>query len=233
MFKKFSLFIVLLILLSNVSALDNITLQISEIYPNPPGKDNINLENREFIEIYNFGNKEINLDNFKILNSKNKSLVISSYFNLIRSKQYLIFYPMNKFSLKNSGQEEILLTYNDFIIDEFSYSYSQEGYSWTRLNNTWILAKPSLGKTNLAKTEIKKIKEKTKSNLKLPSYNKIYNKSEKLLNIVNNNTNSKIVYESKALKQSRLGLYLFLFTLTLVIISLLIEKWKINKSKQE
>jgi len=230
---KFILILFFVILFSTIVYSNNFTLQISEVYPNPAGKDNINPNDKEFIEIYNFGNNNIDLTHSKILNSKNKSLQISEYFNLINSKQYLVIYPMSKFALKNSGKEEILLTNNDFIIDKFQYSYSEETYSWSRINNSWVLAKATPGKINFIKYSSKK---KTKNNFLNNSHinvvdNKNSTKSEKLLNITNNNIN-RVVYESKDLKQSRLGIYLFLLTLTLVIISLLIERWKINKSKQ-
>ncbi len=220
--KTLFIICIIFILAGNVFAYNNITLRITEFFPNPIGKDNFGLENMEFIEIYNFGASEIYLDGFKIYNNKNKSLSISEYFKSIKPDQYIAFYPAMKFSLKNNGKENLILTYKDFLIDEVGYLHSKEGFSWAYISNNWTLTKPTPGRSN------------TNENLKDPklNINHITNKSEKLLNITNFNT-SRAVYKSKTLKQGKIGLYLFLFTLTLIIISFAVEKWKINKLRQE
>lgn len=213
-------FIIILLILQNVFAIENITLKISEIYPDPPGKDNSDLNNREFIEIYNYGENKIDLTDLEIQNSKNKSFKISDY-AFINPKQFLIIYPSMKFSLKNNRYEKLSLFYKGYLIDDVSYSYSKESLSWTLVKSNWLLKKPSPGfDSNF------KINSSAKNYL-----NKTKNKSEKLLNITDNTLN-KAVYESNTLKQRRLGLYFFSITLILIIISLLIENGrKGNKSK--
>lgn len=206
------------ILLTNVIA-ENVTLKITEVFPDPKGKDNSELNKREFIEIYNYGEKQISLENCNIMNIKNKSFNLYDFFNTIEPKSYLVIYPMTKFSLKNKGNEKITLVYNDFIIDEFKYSESKENLSWININGKWVIDKPTPGFNYIKNT--KKALKTNKTTLK--------HNSEKLLNIKNDSDYSEKIYESQGLKQRKLGFQFFSATLLLVIITLLIEKWQTKK----
>ncbi len=228
MFKFVILIICFIVLLNNTSSFENVTLSITEIFPDPPGKDNFNINTREFLELYNYGNNEIDLSKVKIQNNKNKSFQISE-FQFIKPKQYLVIYPSLKFSLKNKGDEKISLFYNDFLIDEVYYSYSKESFSWLKLNNTWILGKSTPG-YSIIKEPKNLNNSKNKSSLKFTTLNS-EKESEKLLNI-SNKPLPQTVYESNAFKQRRLGLYFFIVVLIFIILYQLINDGK-KRDKSE
>lgn len=97
-------------------------LQISEVFPSP---DN---EEKEWIEIYNWGNDSIDLSNL-ILKDKTGEYSLEG---LIDSKSHIVFDNLS-ISLNNSGDAISLITENGKLIDEFVYSDSEKGRSISRI----------------------------------------------------------------------------------------------------
>ncbi|MEK6922375.1 MAG: lamin tail domain-containing protein [Nanoarchaeota archaeon] len=138
-------------------------LKINELLPDPVGDDNALLPKGEWIEILNLEDFEIDLEGFILRDNSGKELHISNTNVIdstkIKSSDYLVIY-VNGFSglLNNEGFEEIkLLDQNENIIDEISYSNSQEGVSWAFIEKVWYPSKPTPGKDNpksIEKTEL-------------------------------------------------------------------------------
>ena len=190
-------------------------LEISEIFPNPVGKDN----DKEFIEIHNYGNLSISLKGIWLKNQNNKSFELSNFHDEIPAYSYLVFYP--GFNLRNQN-EKIKLIFGYEVIDEFNYNSSIEGMSWIKINNEWYVGKSSEG--------IQNFKNFTMIEYKIEYINKSVIKSETLLK--SDIKQNKIIYIAKNLKQKKLGLYLFLITMVFIIIILLVENGrKRNKSE--
>src|SRR3989344_1904729 len=157
--KKIIFLFFILITISKAFA-SEITLEITEFFPDPEGKDNSDFSNREFIELYNYGNEEINLSEVLIKNLKNNTLLLKEFISINKDK-YLVVYPSKDLSLKNSGEEKLVILYNNSIVDEARYSHSEEGFSWSKINNEWLLTNPTPGNENKIQSkeliEIKKI----------------------------------------------------------------------------
>jgi len=128
-------------------------IKINELLPDPQGYDNAPMPNGEWIELYNEGDNSANLNGFYFQDVSNRKLYISStttYNTTIQPKSYLTVYA-NGFSglLNNEGYEKIILfSNNSILVDEVSYSNSQEGVSWSKLTNSWTETPPSPGNIN-------------------------------------------------------------------------------------
>lgn len=104
---------------------DEIT--ITEILPNPSGKDNGN----EWLEIYNESDKKINLGNWKIQTADGKKKQILKDKTFIAAGAYLAI--TTKISLKNSGDKIQLIDPEGNIIDEIQYPESRDGMSYAKI----------------------------------------------------------------------------------------------------
>lgn len=96
---------------------------ISEIMPNPEGKD----KNREWIELYNKSDKTIKLDGWQLKNKKTQ--IISG---AIPAKSYLILENL-KITLKNKEDHIQLLDNNGTLIDEAQYQNAKNNKSFSRI----------------------------------------------------------------------------------------------------
>lgn len=128
--------------------IENITVRINEIMPDPEGDDSVN----EWIELYNYGDKSFDLDGVALIDESGKKLFISDATTnetIISPNNYLIV-RTNNFSglLNNEGFEKISLD----GIDEFSYGGSKEGLSWAKFEEGWEKSVPTLGKVNEKKS---------------------------------------------------------------------------------
>ncbi|MBS3155577.1 lamin tail domain-containing protein [Candidatus Woesearchaeota archaeon] len=128
-------------------------IKINEIFPDPYGSDNAEMPDGEFIELYNSGNYDLNLEGLKIKDEANHEIIITNTntkTTIIESKDYLTVY-MNGFSglLNNNGFEKIKLFYGDELLDEISYFNSEEDLSWSKQeSDLWNLRKPTRNKKN-------------------------------------------------------------------------------------
>lgn len=123
----------------------NYKIQISEIFPNPKGKD----ANNEWIELYNPTDEKTNLGNWQIVQHatksrseiqsntaktpKPKTLILPDTLN-IPPKSYLILSNLNlKFTLKNQNNLIELKDFNNKTIDALKYEKSLENLSFARI----------------------------------------------------------------------------------------------------
>ncbi len=206
--------IYIFVFIISIELVNGLNLEISEIFPNPIGKDN----DKEFVEIHNYGNLSVSLKGIWLKNHNNKTFELSDFYNEINPYEYLIFYP--RFNLRNQD-EKIKLLFGNEIIDEFNYSSSIEGLSWIKINGEWYVGKSSEGIQNFNNFTI--------IEFKIVYINQSVIKSETLLK---NDKENKVIYTSKSFKQKNLGLYLFLMILVFFVIVLFTESGrKGNKGK--
>lgn len=127
-------------------------IYINEFFPDPEGDDNAPMPDGEFIELYNPNNYEINLLNYKLLDEYGHTLIITDINTLsgtiIQPNSYLTVYT-NTFSglLNNIGYESISL-YNNKLIDKVTYAFTEEGLTWSKVNNIWQLRIPTPNEEN-------------------------------------------------------------------------------------
>jgi len=131
------------------------TLIISEFLPNPEGND----EGKEFVEIFNYGDEAVDLDNF-ILEIGKKKIDLKGR---IEPKEYFVISNKeNNFYIRNHG--ETLKLYFDKQ-EIFSVSYegkAPEGKSFSRKEDgKWEFTEPTPGKENIF---INKSEDSFKSN---------------------------------------------------------------------
>ncbi len=110
-------------------------LSISEVFPNPKGKD----IGKEWIELFNQENRDINLGNWSlninnpIKNTKPKTIKFNDK-TIIKAKSYLIIDASNyKFSILNSNCKIELKNFVGEIIDKIKYENSEENLSLSRI----------------------------------------------------------------------------------------------------
>lgn len=104
-------------------------IKITEILPNPEGKDG----NNEWIELTNLGKQPINLENYTlddIIEGGSKPYTFSAN-TLLQPNQPIAFYKsQTKLNLNNSGDEVRLLSPNKEPVDQINYDKSEEGASY-------------------------------------------------------------------------------------------------------
>lgn len=98
-------------------------ISISELLPNPKGKDN----GAEWIEFFNNDDRDINLENWRI--KTNKKMTQVPYFQ-IKSKEYKTF----NFQLTNTGETFELYDFQNNLIDKISYENAAENKSYTKIS---------------------------------------------------------------------------------------------------
>ncbi len=110
---------------------------INEILPNPEGDE----KEKEFIEIYNPNNQDVNLKNWRLRDGSSKGVYIFQDSVKIKSKKYFVIYRSKfNFSLNNSGGEEIkLIAPNGRIKSLVHYESAKENvsYNFDSTRNYW------------------------------------------------------------------------------------------------
>ncbi len=136
-------------------------LKITEVLPNPEGKDT----NNEFIEITNFSDDSVNLKNFSLDDGeKGSKPYIFSENTIIPPNSSKAFYnSQTKIALNNTIDSARLFDENNNLIDELKYDKTTEGksYSYTQIisangtRNLLMQIEPSPNKSaeNLYKIE--------------------------------------------------------------------------------
>ena len=136
---------------------------ISEIFPNPAGRDNTN-GLYEWIELYNNSEKDVNLSGWQlddVLNKGSKPHTIESM--IIKANDYILLSSdVTKVIFNNSGDEINLLWPDGSVVEKVSYGKSQEGHSYSLSSEEiWFWSKDiTPGKENkaqniIAESEIK------------------------------------------------------------------------------
>ncbi len=141
-----------------VQTIKEYTLLVTEFLPNLKGKDE-----GEFIEIYNYGNQELDLSNiFLVVGNKKAKL-----FGIINPKEYKAFYNNEiDFNIRNKGETIKLIDDKGNIIHVVSYvGKAKEGKSFSKdLDGSWKWTTPTPGKENLFKSENKDKSENKENN---------------------------------------------------------------------
>lgn len=110
-------------------------VRINEIFPNPKN------ENDEFIELYNFSNKAINLKNWIIKDASKGSGYVFKEGDVIGAKGYFVVVREDsKLSFNNTGLESVYLIDSVGVErDRISYSGTKEGlsYGFDEMENKW------------------------------------------------------------------------------------------------
>lgn len=110
---------------------------INEFLPNPEGSDS----EGEWVELYNQGEASVSINDWKLVDLAGNELLISTASAhqdpVIESRKWLVIYrDGGKFSLNNSGEEQIRLYSWENIshpVDEINYNTSTEDMSLGRL----------------------------------------------------------------------------------------------------
>ncbi len=110
------------------------TVRINEAYPQPN-----TTSNDEFIELYNFGEKTVDLKGWILDDVRNGG---SSEFVLdgrnILPKSYLTIYKSeSKLTMNDSGDDVYLLQPNGFELDHTAYTEAPRGQTWSRFDDGW------------------------------------------------------------------------------------------------
>ncbi|MDD5769630.1 MAG: PKD domain-containing protein [Candidatus Gracilibacteria bacterium] len=114
--------------------LQNYTLKISKVIPNPTGVDYA-----EYIEITNTGSGEINLNNCELddkINGGSKPFKIQKDIILNSGKSIKFFKLDTNINLNNTSPDEVNLVCNGDLIDNLKWDFNiPEGFSVYRNNN--------------------------------------------------------------------------------------------------
>ena len=140
---------------------------VSEIYPNPFGRDNRE-GNYEWIELYNNSDEDVNLKGWQIddiLRKGSKAYIIKED-KIIKARNFAVFENVQtKIMLNNSGDEVNILWPDGEVVDSVRYEKANEGVSYNWTPNFWAWSKEiTPGKNNKAEI-IKTEKELDKNNL--------------------------------------------------------------------
>ena len=138
---------------ANVSYDYSDRIVISEIYPNPFGRDNRE-GNYEWIELYNNSDEDINLRGWRIddiLGKGSKAHIIKED-KIIKARNFAVFENVQtKIMLNNSGDEVNILWPDGEIVDSVRYEKASEGFSYNWTPNSWEWSsKITPGKNNKA-----------------------------------------------------------------------------------
>ena len=134
-------------------------LELSEFLPNTFNGDDELKPNGEWIELHNTGSTEIYLgglffedqDGHKLYVDDTKIMDDSNGLYLKPGKYILIYRDGDSdFTMNDYGYEEISLIYNNQTIDLVSYSDTQEGMSWSKVDGNWYQALPTPEEENKA-----------------------------------------------------------------------------------
>ncbi len=139
--------------IANVSFQD-LTLVISEVMANPWENDDWPAPDGEWIELYNYGEREIYAGGLKMTdtNGENELFIAESSIAgdiFVLPGEYIVVYRDgdSDFSLNNNGYEEVRLVQEgeetDVLIDFMSYTGTTEGMSWSNVEGEWYETSPT------------------------------------------------------------------------------------------
>ncbi|MBU1152064.1 lamin tail domain-containing protein [Patescibacteria group bacterium] len=126
----------ILLLLKPVSEAGN--LEISEVFPNPKGKD----QNQEYIEFFNSGPSPINLKEWIIQKNGTKSKIKEDF--IISPNQYKSL----KTTLPNKESTLQFITPSSQIYKTISYPQAPENQSYTHISDKYIWTIPTENQKN-------------------------------------------------------------------------------------
>ena len=134
-------------------SVDYNSLEITEILPNPFGEEDAPKPNGEWVELYNNGEKSVDLQGLMLKDETEGKLPIADNKvtggTIICGGCYKVVYRDgdSDFAL-NQDYEVVRLFAGDTILDSVSYSGSTEGMSWSKLQGEWYGTVPTPGAEN-------------------------------------------------------------------------------------
>ena len=138
---------------------------ISEVYPNPFGRDNRE-GNYEWVELYNNSNEDVNLKSWRIddILKKGSRAYIIKEDRIIQARGFAVFENVQtKIVFNNSGDEVNVLWPDGEVVDSLRYDSADEGVSYNWTPNSWEWSnKITPGNNN--KTEILLVKKELDRN---------------------------------------------------------------------
>lgn len=106
-------------------------VKITEIFPNPSIEDS----EEEWIEIYNAGEKPVNLGNWRLADAKKTSPYQIPDTVILHAGAYIIFPKSEtKIALNNFGDEIFLRDFEGNTVDYVTYEKSQKGFSYALIH---------------------------------------------------------------------------------------------------
>src|SRR3989344_781121 len=136
---------------NSIKNIDFNSIKINEFLPDPLGNDDASMPQGEFVEIYNNADDNVDLNNFYLedkFGHKIKIDNIHSLTTIIESKSHLTVYYNGFSGFLNNEEDEIKLFYDNILLDKVSYSSSKEDFSWSKINNKWVLTNPTPNENN-------------------------------------------------------------------------------------
>lgn len=115
-------------------------LRINEVFPNPAAKG----EDNEYIEIYNFGDKNIDLTGFILKDATRSGGYVFPAETDLRPGEFLLIYKsVSKISLNNTEEQIYLLDDNENQIDFLEYFKTKEesSFGFDEVENTFRWSK--------------------------------------------------------------------------------------------
>ena len=129
---------------SSKITIDFSAIKLSEIMPNPEGDD----ADGEWIELYNSGDKEIDLAGGSLSDASGKVYTIPKN-TIIAAKSHKVFYRKQTGIVLNNDQDAIdLKDGSGKKIDSVSYADGAEGKSYALGKNSWLWSDPTPDKAN-------------------------------------------------------------------------------------
>ncbi len=135
-------------------------LLLSEIFPNPAGRD----QGQEWIELYNPNEHPVNIKDYVLddYTEKGSAKMKLKEIELAAHSHYLMFDP--SININNSNEEIQLLDPNGTLLDKIYFSESKENQSYARMKNEWLWTTfPTPNFTNEIISENLEIAEKAKA----------------------------------------------------------------------
>ncbi|TAN56994.1 hypothetical protein EPN15_05675 [Patescibacteria group bacterium] len=130
---------------SSKITIDFSVIKLSELMPNPAGDD----ADGEWIELYNGGDKDIDLAGGSLSDASGKAYTIPKNTN-IAAKSHKVFYRKLTGIVLNNDQDAIdLKDSSGKKIDSVSYADGAEGKSYALGKNGWLWSDPTPDKTNV------------------------------------------------------------------------------------
>ena len=140
---------------------------ISEVYPNPFGRDN-RKGNYEWVELYNNSSEDVNLKGWRIddILKKGSRAYIIKEDKIIQARSFAVFENVQtKIMFNNSGDEVNVLWPDGEVVDNLRYEKADEGVSYNWTPNSWKWSSEiTPGKNNKAETIVIR-KEADRNNL--------------------------------------------------------------------
>ena len=135
----------------NTTTFDYSHIMINEFLPNPHGLDTEDMPDGEWIELYNEGDS-IDVHGLELCDKDWNCILAdgnrTQSGTFIGNRNYLVVYMNGKSLLNNANHEKVRLVYEGQILDEVSYEGSDDGSSWSMLDEEWKQTKPTPGSQN-------------------------------------------------------------------------------------